>query len=116
MVSARGSGDDLRVNQQDLRQAAQHLAGLSAAVRGLVAEVPAACSAAASACPGWRIGVASSAAETRWENAVRTHAAAVAGAGDSLAASAATFETAEDTLVRRISAVSRPAEALAAHA
>jgi uncharacterized protein YukE len=105
MVTAPGSNGDLRVNTQDLRQAAMGLARLSGAIRDLAAQAPAACSAAASGCPGWHMGAASSAAGARWRRDVTTLAKGVAGAGDNLAASAAAYETTETALIQKISAI-----------
>jgi len=109
MATAAGSGSGLQVNMKDLQQAARQLTELSATVRDLVAKTSAASSAAASACPAWRIGAASSAAGARWHQAVTAQAAAVADAGDRLAASAGVYGTAETTLAQKISAVGQPA-------
>lgn len=109
MATTPGTNVDLQVNTQDLRQAATGLAGLSGALRDLAAQPPAACSAAASGCPGWQIGAASPAAGARWRQAVTTLGTAVARAGDHLAASAAAYETTETALVLKISAISGPA-------
>jgi hypothetical protein len=105
MATAAGSGSGLQVNMTDLRQAARQLTELSATVRDLVARTTAASSAAAAACPAWRIGAASSAAGPRWSEAVTAQAAAVAGAADRLAASAGVYGMAETALGRKISAV-----------
>lgn len=109
MATAAGSSGGLQVNLQDLQQAARQLTELSAAVRDLAAGTSAASSAAASACPMWLIGAASSAAGARWRQAVTTQAAAVAGAGDRLAASAGIYGTAETALVQKIFAAGQPA-------
>jgi uncharacterized protein YukE len=109
MVAAPRSGGGLQVNWLELQQAARDLAGLSTLLRGLAAETPAAGSAAASACPGWEIEAASSGAAARWHRLVTTHAAAVAKAGENLAASAANYQLAETGLARKISAIGKPA-------
>ena len=105
MATASGRGADLQVNVQELRQAGTVLAELSAAVRALAARESAAQSLAASACPGWETGAASSAAGARWQQAVTTVANGVAGASDNVAASAASYESAEIVLIRKISAI-----------
>lgn len=109
MTTGPGTGDGLQVNIQDLRQAAQQVARLSAAVRGLASRPPAACSTAASACPGWAIGASSSAAGARWQRALNAHATSLAGAGDRLTAAAASYETAEAALAGKISAIGQQA-------
>jgi hypothetical protein len=109
MATAPENGGGLPVNWQELHRAAQNLAELSASVRSLAAEAPAACSAAASACPGWKIAAASSGAGARWHRLVTTQAGAVEGAGDRLAASAANYQAAEAGLVRKISAIGKSA-------
>jgi hypothetical protein len=109
MATAAGNGSGLQANMKDLQQAARQLTELSATVHDLVAKTSAASSAAASACPAWRIGAASSAAGARWYQAVTAQAAAVGGAGDRLAASAAIYGTAETALVQKISAIGQPA-------
>jgi hypothetical protein len=103
MATAAGSGSGLQVNMRDLEQAAWQLTELSTTVRDLVARTSAASAAAASACPAWRIGAASSAAGARWSQAVTAQAAEVAGAGDRLAASAGVYGTAEAALMQKIS-------------
>jgi uncharacterized protein YukE len=108
-MTATAASGGLQVNVADLRQAARDLAGLSADVGGLAAVTTAASTLAASACPGWETGAASSAAGGRWHQAVRNQAGAVAGAGDRLTASAATYEVTETALVQKISAISQPA-------
>jgi len=109
MTTGSGGGGVLQVNRETLRQTGERLTGLSEAVRALSAEVSSGCSAAASACPGWQIGAASSAAGSRWGAEVTRQASAVAGAGGKLLRSAANYATVESDLVARIAAIQFPA-------
>jgi uncharacterized protein YukE len=107
-VEPGGSGGDLagggfQVSRQAVYQAAEELSQIAGLVRALAEEVTSASSAAASACPGWDTGAASSAAGSRWHQEVTTRANAVAAAGDKLNASAARYEMVETTLAQQMS-------------
>lgn len=99
------------MSHQAVYQAAGELSQIAGMVRALADEVTSASAAAASACPGWDIGAASSAAGGRWHQEVTTRANGVAAGGDKLKASAAGYETAETALVQQISAsLGRPGQ------
>jgi hypothetical protein len=84
-------------------QAGGELVQLAGLMRGLSDDAASACSAGASACPGWHIAAASSSAQGRWRHEVTARASAVAGAGDKLSKSASAYEMVETSLVQRIS-------------
>jgi uncharacterized protein YukE len=103
------AGVGFEVSRQAVYQVAGEVQQLAGMMRAVSDQALSACSAAASACPGWHIGAASSAAGGRWHQEVTARASAVAAAGDQLHNSAAAYEMVETSLTRQISAVQDPA-------
>ena len=105
-----GAGGSLQVRRSALRQAAEQAGQISQAVAVLAADVPAACSPAAAAHPGWRFGGALLALVPAWERHLRGQSSAVSAAGGKLARSADTYAGVENDLVARAQAIyARPA-------
>jgi uncharacterized protein YukE len=99
-------GSGFQVSRQVLQRTADDLGSLAGMVRALTDEISAACTAGASACPGWQAGAASSASAGRWHQQVTTLAATVTGAGDRLASCAANYSAAETATTAHIASLS----------